>query len=118
MIQVKDGKVVQTLLPQVGVLSDGRTVSGYHVLPADILRAEGWRDEIDIKPELKDGEILVFDSYNIKKDLVEVIYRIEAMPEPVKSETEKLREEMDTLKAVLAQKEILTKAELEPVKVG
>ena len=32
MIQVIDGKIKQHQLPKVGKLSDGRTVSGYHLL--------------------------------------------------------------------------------------
>ena len=37
-------------LPISGTLSDGRTVSSYHLLPLETLTAEGWKPIEEVKP--------------------------------------------------------------------
>ena len=51
MIQVINGEIKQYQLPKVGTLSDGSTVSGYHLLNEDILKEEGWLPLEDNPPE-------------------------------------------------------------------
>ena len=41
MVQVIDRKIASYNLPKVGILKDGRTVSGYHLLDEEILKQEG-----------------------------------------------------------------------------
>jgi hypothetical protein len=81
MIQVINGKVTATALPRVGVLKDGRSVSGYHVLPDEVLKAEGWLPDEEVKP-LHDAEKekLEFDRYEIEKNVVKSIYKIIPLP--------------------------------------
>ncbi len=83
MIQVLNNEITQTRLPKTGTLSDGRTVSGYHLLDADILRQEGWLPLVDEPPEHDpETEYLVPDGYDIQPDKVVRLYRIEPIPEP------------------------------------
>ena len=55
MMRVENGEVVERRLPRSGVL-DGRPVSNYPALPADVLHAEGWRDVTDDGPPDHDEE--------------------------------------------------------------
>jgi hypothetical protein len=45
-VQVINNKIVQIGLPQSGFLKDGTSVSGYDLLPINILIEEGWVEEI------------------------------------------------------------------------
>lgn len=40
--KVEKGDIIQIGLPKVGKLKDGRTVSGYNLMSAEALAAEGW----------------------------------------------------------------------------
>ena len=42
MVKVINGEVTPATLPKSDKLHDGRTVSNYHLLPADVLLQEGW----------------------------------------------------------------------------
>ena len=44
------GEVVSVRLPRHGALTDGCTVTNYHLLPAALLHTEGWRPLIDDGP--------------------------------------------------------------------
>lgn len=48
--KVDNHTIGATVLPVTGVLSDGRKVSGYHLLPPAILQAEGWTPVTDDGP--------------------------------------------------------------------
>lgn len=50
MVQVINNQVIQTYLPLIGILSDGRCVSNYNLLPMDTLTEEGWLPLIEDKP--------------------------------------------------------------------
>ena len=39
---VQNGQVIQVGLPSSGILSDGRSVSNYNLLPESVLLSEGW----------------------------------------------------------------------------
>lgn len=103
MIQVINNEITQTRLPKTGTLSDGRTVSGYHLLDADILKAEGWLPLEDIQPDYdEETQYLVNDGYEILEDKVIKKYRIEDIPEEVEprdleAEVEELRQIIDIL---------------------
>lgn len=114
MIQVLDGKVTQTTLPQTGRLADGRSVSNYDKLPVEILKAEGWMPLIGEKPTAKEGQKVVFDGYTINKDSVTAVYRIEDIPvyEPTPEEIAAQEKE------VLIQAKIREIAEAELVREG
>lgn len=115
-VLVENGEVTKTKLPKTGVLSDGRTVSNYHLLPHDILLAEGWLPLIDEMPEAEEGYRAVKTGYEIFVDRVEVIYEIqEIIPVPVQSE--ELLEQAKSKAQLLAikpmiQEESLTTEEL------
>lgn len=76
MVQVIDNQVVKAWLPASGYLRNGESVSGYNLLPADILQSEGWLPIEDNKPEYNvDIQYLVVDSYTIQTDKVIVNYK-------------------------------------------
>lgn len=100
MIQVINGEITQTRLPKTGTLSDGRTVSGYHLLDADILKAEGWLPLVDEPPEHDpETEYLVHDRYDIQADRVVRLYRVEPIPEPEPEPD--LHEQVQELQAII-----------------
>ena len=71
MIQVIEGKIIQYSLPKTGVLKDGRTVSGYHLLDEETLLEEGWLPLEDVEPEYdEETQYLVQDGYEILEDKV------------------------------------------------
>ena len=103
MIQVIDGEIAKYSLPKTGILKDGSTVSGYHLLNIEILKDEGWLQLEDIKPDY-DEEIqyLANDGYEILEDKVIKKYRIEEIPEreeprDLEVEIEELRQIIDIL---------------------
>ena len=103
MIQVIDGKIKQYKLPPTGTLSDGRTVSGYHLLDEEILLDEGWLPLEDNPPEYDmETQYLANDGYEILEDKVIKKYRIEEIPEreeprDLEVEIEELRQKIDIL---------------------
>lgn len=68
-------------LPRTGVLSDGRTVSNYYLLPPEVLESEGWRELEQIRPECGENEYLVHDRYEILEDKVIEYFRTETWEE-------------------------------------
>jgi hypothetical protein len=77
MVQVKNNEVVQTELPQTGYLSNGESVSGYNLLPEEILRLEGWLPLEENRPEYDtETETLKLDNYTIMQDKVTANYKI------------------------------------------
>ena len=48
MVKIIDGELVK--IGDSGVLSDGRTVGNYNLLPVKILEAEGWLPLEEVKP--------------------------------------------------------------------
>jgi hypothetical protein len=76
LVQVINGQVVQSSLPQTGFLSNGESVSGYDLLPSDILTAEGWLPSEDNRPTYDETtQQLVFDSYTIRVDKVIINFK-------------------------------------------
>jgi len=74
---IVDGAVDAWGLPEVGVLSDGRTVSNYNLLPTDELKAEGWLLCISTAPNGYDPskQYLTVDTYTIGADGISVTYK-------------------------------------------
>lgn len=107
MVQVVNGEITQYNLPKVGILKDGRTVSGYHLLDEETLREEGWLPLEDIKPECNpDTQYIVDDGYEILSDKVIKKYKIENMPEPIPpepSEMDILNERLDMQDMVIEE---------------
>jgi len=100
MIQVIEGKIKQYSLPKTGVLKDGRTVSGYHLLDENILRDEGWLPLEDNPPEYdEETQYLVNDGYEILEDKVIKKYRIEDIPE--QEEPRDLEQEIEELRQII-----------------
>ena len=105
MIQIIDGDIKQYSLPKVGTLSNGSTVSGYHLLDEEILKDEGWLPLEDIQPEYDtETQYIVNDGYEILEDKVTKKYRVEDIPEPTPqepTEMDVLKNEIEELKATL-----------------
>ena len=103
LIQVINGKIAQYSLPKTGVLKDGSTVSGYHLLDEEILLDEGWLPLEDIEPEYdEETQYLANDGYEILEDKVIKKYRIEEIsereePRDLEVEIEELRKIIDIL---------------------
>ncbi len=103
MIQVINNEIKQYNLPKTGILKDGSTVSGYHLLDEEILLDEGWLPLEDNPPEYDmETQYLVQDGYEILEDKVIKKYRIEEIPEKeeprdLEAEVEELRQIIDVL---------------------
>lgn len=103
LVQVINGEIAQYSLPKTGVLKDGSTVSGYHLLDEEILLDEGWLPLEDIPPEYDmETQYLVTDGYEILEDRVLKKYRIEEIsereePRDLEAEIEELRQIIDIL---------------------
>ena len=103
MIQVINGKITQHSLPKTGTLSDGRTVSGYHLLDEEVLLDEGWLPLEDNPPEYDmETQYLINDGYEVFEDKVIKKYRIKEIPEreeprDLEVEIEELRQIIDIL---------------------
>jgi len=68
-------------LPTTGVLSDGRSVSNYHLLPIETLAAEGWLLCEEIKPEYdKATQRLTVDAAVQQGGKIIVTYKAVTMP--------------------------------------
>ncbi len=91
MIQVIEGKIKQYNLPKTGVLKDGSTVSGYHLLDEELLREEGWLPLEDVEPEYDiETQYLINDGYEILEDKVIKKYSIVDIAEPEPDELQEL----------------------------
>ena len=85
-------------LPSSEKLSNGQWVSNYHLLPDDILRAEGWLPLVENKPEYNpETQYLEQESVVLRKGKVVVNYK--AVEMPVYENLELVLIERDTLKA-------------------
>ena len=100
MIQVINGEIKQYSLPKTGILKDGSTVSGYHLLDEEILKEEGWLPLEDNSPEYdRETQYLINDGYEILEDKVIKKYRIEDIPE--REEPRDLEQEIEELKEII-----------------
>ena len=100
LIQVINGEITQHSLPKTGTLSDGSTVSGYHLLDEETLLDEGWLPLEDIQPEYDmKTQYLANDDYEILEDKVIKKYRIEDIVEEV--EPRGLEQEIEELKQII-----------------
>lgn len=99
MIQIINNEIKQYQLPKVGTLKDGRTVSGYHLLDEETLKAEGWLPLEDNPPEYDvETQYLISDGYEILEDKVIKKYRIENIAEEVElSEIDILNKKVELL---------------------
>ncbi|MCM3487904.1 hypothetical protein M3689_01140 [Alkalihalophilus marmarensis] len=68
-------------LPKTWTKKDGTTVSGFHLLPEDEIKAEGWISLVEDKPEFDpDTHYLQISSYDIKEDKVIRRYEVIELP--------------------------------------
>lgn len=105
MIQVLDGKIALKKLPKVGMLKDGRTVSGYRFLDKEILKNEGWLPLEDNPPEHnEETEYLEVNGYEILENKVVKKYKIierkklDYEKQNIFAETKELKKEIEVLK--------------------
>ena len=82
--KVVNGAIETIGLPTVGRLSDGRSVSNYHLLPVETLNEEGWVEVDETRPEYNSAtEQLRFDGYVVTETGgVAANYVVELKPEP------------------------------------
>lgn len=102
MIQVIDGKVKADKLPRVGTLLSGETVSGYHLLPKETLKEDGWLPVEDNPPEYdKETQYLQPDGYEILKTKVKKKYKIVNIQKPELTSEQRINEIEKALKILL-----------------
>ena len=124
MIQVIEGKIKQYSLPKTGVLKDGSTISGYHLLDEETLLEEGWLPLEDVEPEYdEETQYLVNDGYEILEDKVIKKYKIEDISE--RKEPRNLEQEIEEdtgmlalLVSMLMSEVDMLKSEIESIKEG
>ena len=106
--KVKNGQVVQIVLPPTGILKDGSTVSGYNLLPESVLLDEDWLPLVDNKPEYdEETEYLEFVDYEVIPDVKVVANYIIKQKEPV-IPVPTLEERLESAEAaILAMMEVL-----------
>jgi hypothetical protein len=79
--KVENGQVVQAGLPTCGRLSNGCSVSNYHLLSESVLLSEGWLPYEENKPEYNpETQYLKLSGYDIQQDKVVANYTVENMP--------------------------------------
>ena len=104
-VRVDDKQITNFNLPTTGILKNGRTVSGYHLLDEEILLDEGWLPLEDIQPDYDtETQYLINDGYEILEDKVIKKYRVEDVPEPTEpepSEMDLLKDEIEELKQTI-----------------
>ena len=68
-------------LPFTGILQDGRTVSNYHLLPAETLAVEGWKPMEEVKPTYDEAtQYLAVDTAIDMGDKITVTYKAVDIP--------------------------------------
>lgn len=78
-------KIVDGIVVQVGLLSagsiNGCSVSGYDLLPPEVLRVEGWVPLVDEPPEYDPStQQLLLTGYTIQENQVVALYEIHSKP--------------------------------------
>ena len=100
MIQVINGEIKQYRLPKTGILKDGSTVSGYHLLDEYLLKDEGWLPLEDNPPKYDtETQYLMNDGYEVLEDKVIKKYKVEDIPE--REEPRDLEAEVGELKQTI-----------------
>lgn len=71
-------------LPTAGVLSDGRSVSGYDLLPPATLKAEGWLPVVDSPPPTAAADEELTSTLEVRGDTVVRVHTVTKRrpPEP------------------------------------
>lgn len=81
---VKDGAIDRFgELPKVWQMSDGSTVSGFHLLDKFMILAEGWYEVIDERPDYDNlTQYLTNQTHTIQESSVVTRYEVVSYPEP------------------------------------
>lgn len=96
MKQIKNNTIIKHSLPRTGKLSTGQTVSNYHLLPRETLKAEGWLPVVDNIPKYNPSTQYIKETtYTIGKDSVIKNYIIDAIPAAEPSEFELMQAKID-----------------------
>ena len=75
-VLIEDGVIVQDSLPLSGYLKDGRSISGYSMLPEEVLLGEGWLQAERVMPEYDPAtQRLVVDSVETTGNKAVITYR-------------------------------------------
>ena len=98
--KIENGNVIQVGLPESGILKDGRTVSGYNLLPTNSLKVEGWLPLEQTIPDYDaETQHIEHDSYVIETDKVTETFTVCTTVIPINIEA--LAEQM-----VIAQRQL------------
>lgn len=111
---VKDGKVVSTVLPEIGELPDGAQVSGFDKLDEETLKTAGWYPVQDAGyPDFDPETQTIERTYTISGETVIAHYVVQMLPEPVPPEPEQasVQEQLNALSAILVAKGTISQAE-------
>jgi hypothetical protein len=93
---VQNGQVIQVGLPSSGILSDGRSVSNYNLLPESVLLSEGWLplelNEPEYNPATQELQLI---DYTIEAARVIANYEAVNIPKTVEQRVELLQDAVD-----------------------
>ncbi len=114
-VQIKDGEPVAFELPSIGILPDGRQVSGFDKLDSDTLKTAGWvLVEDPGPPEYDSSKKVVERTLKMSGGKVIAIYTVSDLPEPEipPESTPTTQEQLDALANILIAKGTITEEEV------
>jgi hypothetical protein len=94
--KAENGIVTQTSLPTSGILSDGRSVSNYNLLPVSVLFVEGWLplelNEPEYNPATQELQLV---DYTIEAARVIANYEAVNIPKTIDQRVKLLQDAVD-----------------------
>lgn len=100
LVKLENGMIKQ--IPRNAQLSTGVWVSNYNLLPEETLRAEGWKELEEVKPEL--GENQHYEQGMIEEQDTKIVVTYVAVDNPEEQPTvSELQAEIETLTGIIAE---------------
>lgn len=116
-VLVQNNKIVETQIPEVGILADGRHVSGFDKLDPAVLKQMGWLPVQDSgHPAIDETANMLNRKIELKNGTVVATYEVIPFPRPT-PQLPTPQEQMDALTDLLVSKGVLTKADVAATKV-
>jgi len=113
----KSGELLSLVLPEEGVLSDGRHVSNYNKLDDETLREEGWLPIDDLGPPNVDQNTkIVTKGFEVRGNKVVAVYSVKDKPQPpAENPVATVEEKLQSLIDSLVAKGTITQAQVDNV---
>lgn len=114
---VEKNQIVATEIPEVGVLPDGRQVSGFDKLDPEVLKPLGWLPVQDSgHPEIDPMTKRLDRKLELKAGVVTAVYTVVDLPTPAPPMASP-QDQIDAITALLVSKGVITKADVAATKV-